>query len=117
MENYPPEWANYFEAAEWAGDNTPKDCIIVDRKGGLFGTVSLRRCIGFPLTYDKEAIIESFYSNKVDYVVVSTIPYGSIGSYLVPAVKEYIDRFKPVFSIDNPPTYIFQFDKSGKIPE
>ena len=117
MENYPPEWANYFEAAEWARDNTQKDCIIADRKGGLFGTVSLRKCIGFPLTYDKEAIIESFYSNKVDYVVISSIPYGSIGSYLVPAVKEYIDRFKPVFSIDNPPTYIFKFDRSGKIPE
>ncbi len=117
MKDYPPEWANYFKAAEWARDNTPKDCIIVDRKSGLFGTVSLRRCIGFPLTYDKRTIIESFYNNKVDFVVVSSIPYPHIPMYLVPAVKEYIDRFEPVFSIDNPPTYIFQFDKSGEIPE
>jgi len=120
MKNYPPEWANYFKAAEWARDNTPKDCIIADRKAGLFGTVSLRRCTGFPSTTDRKVIIKYFYDSNVDFVVVPNPRIGysySIITCLVPAINEYRDRFSQVFFIDNPPTYIFQFDRTGKILE
>lgn len=112
MENYPPEWGNYFTAAEWVRDNTPKDCIVVDRKPRLFRTVSLRKCryIDFPYIPDSEVIMEFFYSNKIDYVIIPSIRYKSIGTCIVPTVNKYIDKFKLVFYIDKPPTYIFQFN-------
>lgn len=119
VKNYPPAWANYFKAAEWARDNLPEDCIISDRKGGLFGTVSRRKCVGFLTSRDKKAVIESLYKQKVDYVVVPLgIGYTSSIVYsLIPAVNEYKDKFKQVFFLDNPPTYILQFDKSKELTE
>ena len=116
MENYPPAWANYFKAAEWARDNTPEESVFSDRKPGLFKTVSLRRCTGFAYTDDKKAVINQLYDENVDYVVIPRTGWGQIHSYLIPAVNEYIDRFQPVFFINNPPTHIFKLDRTkGKI--
>jgi hypothetical protein len=114
--NYPPEWVNYFKAAEWARDNTPENSIIIDRKSELFKTVSKRVCVGFLSTPDSKALIEHLYKVKADYVVVSSIPFGSIEAYLVPAVNKYIEKFKVVFFIDNPRTFIFKFDRTGEMP-
>ncbi|MCK4965696.1 hypothetical protein KAS50_01620, partial [bacterium] len=117
VKNYPPVWANYFKAAEWARDNLPEDAVFADRKGGLFGTVSKRTCGGFHATADKKALIESLYRHKVDYVVLPSIPYADIPRYLLPAVNEYIHKFKQVYFIDNPPTYILKFDRTKDLTE
>jgi hypothetical protein len=117
MENYPPDWANYFKAAEWVKNNTPKDCIIADRKSGLFRTASQRECIGFPIVTDPDVIIKSFYDNKVDYVIVPSIPYAfSIIECLIPAVSKNINKFQTVFFVDNPPTYVLKFNRLNKNP-
>ncbi len=116
MKDYTPEWKNYFLAAEWARDNTPKESIFADRKGGLFNIVSLRECTGFAFSSDRKEVVNSLYDNNADFVVVPSIGYGQISGYLVPAIQEYMDRFKTVFYLDNPQTFIFQVDKSkGKI--
>ena len=116
MKDYPPDWGNYFKAAEWSRDNTPEESIFSDRKPGLFKTVSLRECTGFAYSDDRKEVINSLYDYKVDYVVLPSTPWGQIFRHLYPAVKEYKDRFKAVFFIDNPPTYILKFDRSkGKI--
>ncbi len=110
LENYPPAWANYFKAAEWARDNLPEDAIIADRKGGLFGTVSRRKCVGFIATADSKALIRGLIHQKVQYVVVSYIPYGDIGRYLVPAINKYGQYFRVVYYNDiYPPTCILLF--------
>ena len=50
--------------------------------------------------------------NKVNYVVLDRLGYGSTGRYLVPAVTKYVDDFFLVRKLENPPTWLLEFHPS-----
>lgn len=120
MGSYPPDWANYFKAAEWIRDNTPENAVISDRKAGLFKIVSRRKCVGTPgssFGNDPLRHLKFFYEYNVDYVIISSIPYSDIGLYLLPAVRAFPDRFALVYQLDNPGTYIVKLNRTVPLPE
>jgi len=92
MANYPPDWANYFEAAEWAKENTPEDCIIADRKAELFCTTANRKAGGFLRITDHYELINDMVKKDVDYVILASIPYADYSRFLLPAIQAYPDR-------------------------
>ena len=111
MENYPPEWGNYFKAAEWVRDNTPENIKIADRKPGLFGTTAEREATSFLRSADPVQLINRLAEDSIDYVILSSIPYGDYARFLLPACQTYQDKFIPVYSTEEPPTYVLKFDK------
>lgn len=120
MGKYPPEWANYFKAAEWVRDNTPQDAVICDRKAGLFKMVARRKCVGTPgSSFGNDPIrhLKFFYEHNVDYVIIPSIPYPDIGRCLLPAVQALFDRFALVYKLDNPGTYIVKLNRTMPLPE
>lgn len=95
---YPPAWDAYFQAARWVRMNMPEGILIIDRKPGLFGFVSERRCEGFPREADSQKMLQNFEERDVDLVVLSRIPYDDIGRFLLPAISRHPNRFELVYS-------------------
>jgi hypothetical protein len=110
--SYPQPWDNYFKAARWVRDSTAEDVLVIDRKPGLFGFASQRRCEGFPREPDAAELLSGFAERGVDLVVLSRIPYDDINRYLLPAVSGHPGSFKVIYREQDPPsgeTYVFRF--------
>jgi hypothetical protein len=106
-------YANYFEIAKWAKANTPKDATFSARKPDMFIYYSDRLCVGDKPSLDDKEVMDFFRQNKVDYVVIEQLGFGSTGKYLVPAVQKNMDKFDVVLQLPNPDTYLLKF-KDGK---
>jgi hypothetical protein len=113
VQSYPPAWDAYFQAATWIRDHTPKDALVVDRKPTMMSYVTGRRAINFPREEDPAKLIAWMARERVDYVLVSAIPYDDIVRYLIPAVQEEQDRFTPVFEREEPYTVLLRFNPVG----
>ncbi|MBD3335462.1 MAG: DUF2029 domain-containing protein [Candidatus Eisenbacteria bacterium] len=118
---YPPAWAGYFRAARWARENTPSNILIIDRKPGLFGFVSRRRCEGFPREPDGLALIRDLQRRGADLVVLSRIPFDDITRYLLPAIGEHPEWFEVIYqdAVKAPgETYLFHLLREPRsVPE
>lgn len=113
VRSYPPAWEAYFEAAEWIRGHTPGDALIVDRKPTMLTYVTGRRAVNFPREEDPARMIAWMAEQRVDYVVVSAIPYDDIVRYLIPAVQAEQGHFYPLFERDEPYTVVLQFNPAG----
>lgn len=112
----PANYANYFEIAKWVKKNTPKDVTISARKPDMFIYYADRLCIGEMPSPDDKEVMKFFRDNKVDYVVIEQLGFGSTGRFLVPAVQKNMDKFEVVLQLPNPDTYLLKFkDKDGKM--
>lgn len=118
--SYPQPWDNYFKAARWVRDSTAEDVLVIDRKPGLFGFASQRRCEGFPRESDAGELLSGFARRGVDLVILSRIPYDDINRYLLPAVSDNPESFEVIYSEQDPPsgeTYVFRFlGVQGEVP-
>ena len=104
---YPPAWANYFAVADWVGQETPEESIVVCRKPYLFYIRSGRRTIPYLWSVDRREVFEKMVSDGADFVVLAPL-FSSTGRYLVPAVTEYQDRFEVILEMKNPETYLLR---------
>ena len=110
-DRYPPEWENYFMAAEWIGDNTPPDAVICCRKGYLMSLLSQRKTTSYPFTQDAGALINFIEDRGATHVVIDRFTWtGSTARYLFPAVKAHSSRFQVIHRVPNPDTYVLKFD-------
>ncbi len=104
---YSPAWQNYFAAAEWLKKNEQKDVVVSCGKPALFylhsGVFTTRYKFLPP-----EELIANLEKSKVDYVVIDQA-YGNTLRYLLPAVRQYPDRFQQVYHLSNPDTYLLKF--------
>ena len=66
----------------------------------------------YKFTDDSALLLEELKQNKVNYVVLDRLGYGSTGRYLVPAVTKYVDDFSRVRKLENPPTWLLEFHPS-----
>jgi hypothetical protein len=48
---------------------------------------------------------------NVDYVVLEQLGYSSTARYLYPAIQKHPECFTPVMHLENPDTYLLQFDR------
>lgn len=115
-EPYPQNYQNYFDMAAWAKDHTPENSIVCCRKPELFYLFSDRKCVNYPFTLDSDSVIHSMEYNKVDFVVVEQLGFGSTGKYLAPAINNNKSRFWILYMLKKPETYFLKFLKPGEKP-
>lgn len=106
-----PNYENYFAMARWAKANTSKDATFSARKPDMFMYYSDRLCVGDKPSLDDKEVLGFFRENKVDYVCIEQLGFGSTGRFLVPAVQKNPDKFDVVYHLPNPDTYLLKFKK------
>ena len=104
----PPNWNNYFAAAEWIKDNTEPDVKIACRKPYLMNAIANRKAAGY-VWKTPDQIIADFEQKNIDIVVLDGIGYRSTPEFLVPAIDAHENRFEILHVIRNPNTYVLSF--------
>ncbi|MCK4596494.1 hypothetical protein KAU04_00590 [bacterium] len=107
LQLYPPRWQNYFLVAQWCREHTPKESVFVARKPSLFYLFAQRQVLIYPFTADTEEMIAFMVRNQVDYVIVDNLS-RTTDRYLLPAVQKYIDKFRLIYGLDNPRTWVLK---------
>ena len=95
-DDYPPNWQGYYQAGKWLEANSPEEAVVLCRKGFWMHVVSGRRTIGFPFA-EPAAMLAHIEREGADYVVLESLGYRRTRAYLVPAVREYEDRFQALW--------------------
>lgn len=109
-----PNFANYFELAKWAKNNTPEDAIFSARKPDMFIYYSGRICVGDKPSLDDKEVLGFFRENGVDYVVLEQLGFSSTPKYLLPALQKNIEKFPVAAQLPNPDTYILKFTEGDR---
>ena len=104
----PPQWGNYFTAAEWIKNNTDSDVKIACRKPYLMNAIANRKATGYAWKTPDEVIAE-FEQKNIGIVVVDQIGFRSTPEFLVPAIQAHENRFKVLLIVRNPDTYVLKF--------
>ncbi len=106
-----PAYGNYFKIAEAIKKNTPKDTYICCRKPALFYFYADRATGRYTFSPDDAVMIKHMYKAGFDYVVLEQLGYGSTPKYLYPTITKNPEIFKVVMHLQNPDTYLLQFDR------
>lgn len=106
---YPPAWQRYFEVAEWLNQNE-ENKVISCGKPSLFYTYADNFTMRYKFTKDASELIAQLERQKVDYVVIDQV-YGNTFQYLLPAVRQYPDRFQQVLHLKSPDTFLLKFKR------
>lgn len=103
---YKGQWGEFYEMSQWIRENTAPESFIMSRKPSLYYFWSGRKQAIYPFTYDKSAVIDSIYKNKVNYVAVDSFTWTRTTSeYLVPALEEQAEKFALVHEIGKSKIY------------
>lgn len=102
-----PQMASFYDAGRWAGDHTPAEAVIANRKPGLFFLFARRRGDVYRFSNEPALVFRSLEEMGADYVVVDAISLTT-DRYLMPAVEAYRHRFLPIYSEGEPPTFLLR---------
>jgi hypothetical protein len=103
------DWKNFYGCADWMRLNTPKDAIVVSRKPELFYLRSLRKGFIYPYSHDKEKVMAAMNNGRARYCVLDNFFWtGTTGRYLYPAIISHAEKFRVVYSLHNPETYVLE---------
>lgn len=108
--SYSAAWENYFNTARWAKRNLDADAVISCGKPALFYLYANTYTMRYKFAQNSQELIENLEDRGVDYVVVDQV-YGNTFRYLVPAIRQYPERFEQVLHLKNPDTYLLKFRK------
>jgi hypothetical protein len=107
---YPPGWANYLGAANWAAQNTDPGSVFLCRSTYLFYVFSGRRTIGYPYTRDATAMRDYLLEQRPDYIVLDNeLGFPQTQTYLVPVLRTMESLLEPVYSTGEPVNSVFRF--------
>jgi len=105
-----PDWRNYYSCANWIRLNTPPDAIVACRSPTLFYVVAKRRALAYEFSHDVDKIIDMMQKEGVTHVVFDNFAWTqTTARYLVPALNSHPDRFRAVYGIKDPDTFIMEF--------
>lgn len=104
----PAPWQSFYDAAEWARDNTPEEAVVANRKPRIFFWISRRPGDVYRFSGEPELVVESLERMGATHVALDRIS-GTTVRYLVPAVEAYRDRFTVVYQGGTPPSWILQY--------
>ncbi|MBN1130349.1 MAG: hypothetical protein JXA71_15260 [Chitinispirillaceae bacterium] len=106
----PGDWKNFYSCADWIRLNTPSDAIVVNRKPELFYLRAQRKGFVYPFSHDVEKVIAGLQQGNARYCVLDNFSWTNTSArYLFPAILSHPERFKVVYSLRNPDTYILEF--------
>ena len=105
--DFPPAWKRYFEIAEWIKTNE-KEVVVSCGKPSLFYTYAGNFTMRYKFTKDASELIADLEKQRVDYVVIDQV-YGNTFQYLLPAIRQYPNRFEQVIHLKNPDTFLLKF--------
>lgn len=106
---YYPAYQNYFDLAQWASKNIPKDKIIASRKPDMYYMFDNRYTYNYPQTENDADYFKELNTNKINYLVVEQLGFSSTARFLVPMINKHPDKFKLIYKLDNPDTYLFEY--------
>ena len=64
----------------------------------------------YQFTQDATELIAHLERQQVDYVVIDQV-YGNTLQYLLPAVRQYPNRFEQILHLKNPDTFLLKFKR------
>ncbi|MEM6523478.1 MAG: phospholipid carrier-dependent glycosyltransferase [Bacteroidota bacterium] len=108
-EKYSPGWRNYFELAKWIDRNVKGETVVACGKPSLFHLFANKYTLRYKFGNPEELLIH-LEERQVDYVVIDQV-YGNTLRYLLPAVRQYPERFQQVQHLPNPDTYLLKFKR------
>lgn len=114
---YLPQFKNYFKVAK-AIQEKPilNNKVICCRKPELLSYYAKNvYAVNYSFTLNKEELIRDLIKKQVDYVVLDNLGYSSTIYYLYPAITEYPYFFTSILKLENPDTYLFEFDRAKAI--
>jgi len=107
---YSMDWIRFYQAADWAKSNTPRNAVFICRKPPMFYLRSGRLATNYPLSYDKSKVLAKVFTG--DYVLVDHFYWtGTTYKYLIPAIQSAKERFRVVYVTPPPRTYILKILK------
>ena len=117
---YLPSWRHFFEAADWARENTSESSVFTVRKPSLFYLQSGRKSTQYSLSRDADSVFSGI--SKTDYVVISLLRakdqlvhiHKTTSNYLVPAMEKHPERFKLLLRTGKPSTLVWQVTKTDQ---
>ena len=113
---FQPNWENYFLLAQWVNKNIDHGAIIACRKPTIFYLYSNTYTVNYKYSENPEELINDLITKKVDYVVMEQLGFSSTYRYLIPAVRNNMDRFEVIKRIGNPDTFLLRMKKQNATP-
>lgn len=104
----PPAFGSLYAAARWAGEHTPADAVIANRKPSLFYWVGRRRGDVYPFSTDPDVVVTGLEAMGADFVVVDQVS-GTTFRYLLPAIRAHRSRFDVAYEGGDPVTLVLRF--------
>ena len=101
---------NYFSMAKWVNRNLDDGVVVSCGKPALFYLEAETFTMRYKFAQNPAELIKDLEEKKVDYVVVDQV-YGNTFRYLVPAIRQYPNRFEQVLHLQNPDTYLLKFKR------
>ena len=104
------DWRNFYSCADWIRLNTPEDALVMSRKAELFYLRAKRKGIMYPFTHDVEKMIDVMKKENIKYIVYDSFFWTRTTTrYLFPVINYFPDKFKVVYALRNPDTFILEF--------
>ncbi|QSE98010.1 ArnT family glycosyltransferase [Fulvivirga lutea] len=107
---FPPAWEQYFKVAEWIKQNEKEAVVSCGKPSLFFIYAGDNFTMRYKLSKDPAELIADLEKQRVDYVVIDQV-YGNTFQYLLPAVRQYPNRFKQVLHLKNPDTFLLKFER------
>lgn len=96
----------------------PAGTVVCSRKPQLFWLESGLPGVNYKYTKDARELIAGLVQNRVDYVVLDALGYGSTPMYLYPAIQQFPHLFpKVVMYYENTHMYLLYFDRERAATE
>jgi len=106
-----PNWENYFSLAQWANKNIEHGAVVACRKPTIFYLYSNTYTVNYKYTDNPDELIDDLLAKNVDYVVMEQLGYSSTYRYLIPAVRNNMDRFEVIKRFGDPDTFLVKLKK------
>ncbi|MEQ9167881.1 MAG: hypothetical protein RLO12_16590 [Fulvivirga sp.] len=107
---FPPAWQRYFEVAQWMKNNENGKVVGCGKPSLFYTYAGDNFTMRYKFTQDAAELLAHLERQKVDYVVIDQV-YGNTLQYLLPAVRQYPNRFEQVLHLKNPDTFLLKFKR------
>jgi hypothetical protein len=107
--DYPSNFKNYINVAQWAKNNLPKGTPIACRKPGIFHTFYDGPALGYPQVPDQNEFMRLLIENKTFFIVIDQLGYSSTGRFVVPVVQNNPELFRVIYKTEKPESYLVEF--------